>query len=94
MAADVVTPFDRGLEPKRRPFRAGDRAKKRRAAFVLRFGRAHSPADKLSAATDYFRGTATDHRVDQTQATDAFEQITRLLIDRADALNKTIRRTR
>lgn len=94
MAADVVTPFDRGLEQPRRPHRAEERHRRRRAAFVLRIGRAHSPAAKLDGAVDYFRATAKDHAVDQAQATASLERLERILIDAADALAKTIRRQR
>lgn len=94
MVAELVTPMDRGLEPVRRPHRAEERHRRRRAAFVIRIGRAHSPAAKLDSAVDYFRATAKDHAVDQAQATAAFERLERVLIDAADALAKTIRRQR
>ena len=94
MVAELVTPLDRGLEPPRKPFRGEDRAKKRRALFVLRIGRAHTPSDKFNAAVDYLRGMAMDPKVDRQQAETTLEHLTRSLIDAGDSLAKTIRRHR
>jgi len=94
MAADTVTPFDRGLEPKRRPFRAQNRADRRRAAFVVRISHARTPAEKLSIAFDYFRGTVTDHRIDDAAKAAACDDLVHHLIERADHLTKTLRRNR
>lgn len=95
MAADVVTPFDRGLEPHHGTLtRAQQKAHKSRAAFVIRFARAHSPRAKFDAAADYLRGMANNPGVDHDQAQAGLEQLARLMIDRADQLAKTIRRNR
>lgn len=94
MAADVVTPFDRGLEPPRRPHRAGERVKRRRLHFITRIGRAQSTDDKLVAAVDYFRATSKDHAVDPVKAAASTEQLWRALVDHADQLAKTVRRNR
>lgn len=94
MVAELVNPMDRGLEPQRKPHRAEERARRRRAAFVARFSRAKTPGDKLDVAVDYFRATAKDHSIDQAAATTAMDQQARALIDRADQLTKTLRRNR
>lgn len=93
MVAELVTPLDRGLEP-RRPSRTEGRLKRRRDWFVLKIGRAHTPDEKFTAAADYLRATAADHRVDRDQAETALEHLTRAAIDAADALAKSIRRHR
>lgn len=93
MVAEVVT-LDRGLEPPRKPNRAVERAKRRRAYFVIRIGRAKTPDDKLVAAIDYLRATAKDHAVDQGLTETTLEHLTRVFIDAADALTKSIRRHR
>lgn len=95
MVAELVTPMDRGLDPQHSNLtRAQQKAQKSRAAFVIRFGRAHSARDKFDVAADYLRGIVNNPRVDRDQAEDALEQLGRLMIDRADALAKTIRRHR
>ena len=94
MAADVVTPFDRGLEPQRKPFKAEERAKKRRLHFITRIGRSRTPVEKLAAASDYLRATVMDPRVDQVKVSAEADRLTHLLIVAADQLAKTIRRSR
>lgn len=94
MAAEVVEPMDRGLEPVRRPFRAEQRAKSRRSLYVVRIGRSQSSADKLNTAIDLFRATAKDPGVDRADADRARDGLTRALIEASDALTKTIRRHR
>ncbi|MFC5268487.1 hypothetical protein ACFPJ1_40815 [Kribbella qitaiheensis] len=94
MAADVVTPFDRGLEPVRKPHRAEERTKKRRAAFIIRIGHSRTPVEKLNAAVDYFRATVMDPRVDQAQVGPHTDHLVQTLIAAADQLAKTVRRTR
>jgi hypothetical protein len=95
MVAEVVTPFDRGLDPQHSNLtRAQQKAQKSRAAFVIRFGRAHSPRDKFDVAADYLRGVVNISRVDRDESEAALEQLARAMIDRADALAKTIRRHR
>ena len=95
MAAEVVVPFGRPVDEERELNRAERRAAKRRTLFVVRFGQATTPRDKLDAAIDYYRGTAKDHRVNQAKATIATEHLAERLIASADQLAKTItRRTR
>ncbi|HEY2086227.1 MAG TPA: hypothetical protein VGH54_09410 [Mycobacterium sp.] len=95
MAADTVTPLDRGLDPHQvRLSRLQQKAKKSRAAFVIKFARAHSAREKFDIAADYMRSITNNPGVEHSQAQDALEQLARLMIDRTDQLAKTIRRIR
>lgn len=94
MAADTVTPFDRGLQPQRKPFRAEERAKRRHTHFILRIGRAKTSEMKLDAAVDYFRAAAADHRVDPAQISTQTDHLVQALVVAADKLGQTVRRTR
>lgn len=94
MAADTMIPMDRGLEPQRKPFRALQRAARRRAWFVERIARAKTPEAKLDAAVDLLRATVADRKIDPAQAATVSEQVVRYLVEAADQLTKTIRRDR
>jgi hypothetical protein len=94
MVAELMTPLDRGLEQPRKPFRAEERAKKRRDHFILRIGRAKTPADKVAAAVDYLRAAMADHRVDPVEIVTQTDHVTHALINAADQLAKTVRRNR
>lgn len=92
MAAEVVA-FGRPVD-EREPMRAERRAAKRRTLFVLRFGQATSPREKLDAAIDYYRATAGDARVNSVKAAIATEYLAERLIASADQLAKTVGRKR
>lgn len=94
MTADVVTPFDRGLEPSRRPFRGEQRAQRRRAWFIERIGRAKTPEAKVDAAIDLFRATACDRKIDPVAAAAVSDQVVQYLLSASDQIAKTLRRTR
>lgn len=94
MAADVVTPLDRGLEPDRRPFRGEQRAQRRRSWFIERIGRAKTTEAKVDAAIDLFRATAGDRKIDPVVASAVSEQVVQHLLAASDQIAKTIRRTR
>lgn len=95
MVAELVTPFDRGLDPQHTSLtRAQQKAQKSRAAFVIRFARAHSARAKFDVAVDYLRGMTNNASVDRDQAEAALERLARLSMDTADDLAKTIRRHR
>jgi hypothetical protein len=91
MAAEVVTPFDRGPEPKR-----GEKShSRRRLEFIgRRMPKAHTSREKLDVALDYYRAVVADHRVNQIKAGIATEHLADRLIASADQLANTIRRNR
>lgn len=94
MAAEVVVPFGRPVDPDRELSRAERRHARRRRDFVQRYGTATTPASKLAAAIDYFRGVTADHRVDPVKAGIATEHLADRLIAAADQLAKTVGRKR
>lgn len=94
MVAELMTPLDRGLDPKK-PLRRESRLARRREWFIVkRMGRAKTSDEKFAAAADYLRAMATDHRADRTEADTVLEHLTRMAIDAGDNLAKTIRRHR
>lgn len=92
MAADVMTPMDRGLEPK--PSRDETRFQRRRILMVRRMARAVTPLERFVVALDYFRATVLDKAVRYEDASTATDSLTQLLLDRADQLAKPRRRNR
>jgi hypothetical protein len=93
MAAEVVA-FGRPVSEERELSRAERSHARRRRDFVQKYGAATTPAEKLSAALDYFRGTTADHRVNQIKAGISTEHLAEQLIASADQLAKTVGRKR
>lgn len=74
------------------PRRIERRNMQRRERFVLRYGKATTPREKLDAAIDYYRATVSDHRVNFAKASTATEHLADRLIASADQLAKTVGR--
>lgn len=95
MAAEVVTPFDRGGRDEEELSRREERLERRRVEFIgKRMARAHTSREKLNVALDYFRAMTADYCVDAVKAGIATEHLADRLIASADQLANTIRRSR
>lgn len=93
MVAELVN--YNATEPERKPFKAEERAKRRRAEHIgKRYAEAQTPRQRYDVAIGYFTATIADGRVDQAVVAVALERLARILIDQTEQLTQTLRRYR